>query len=175
MEIPLVSHAPAAPSAWVLRWAAEIAPASRVLDLACGSGRHAQWLAEAGHEVLAVDIDCSRLPAHPRITPLQVDLEGPDWPLAGREFAAVVVTNYLYRPYFAAQLALVAPGGLLIYETFALGNERFGRPRNPDHLLLPGELRERTREQFEALGFEEGEFQEPRPAVIQRICARRLA
>lgn len=173
MEIPVLSHAAAEPSAWVARWAREIHPAGTVLDLACGSGRHASWLAARGHPVLAVDIDCSRLPSHPLIQPLQADLEAEAWPLAGRVFDAVVVTNYLYRPHFQHLLEQVAPGGLLIYETFAQGNERFGRPRNPDHLLAPGELRERTRNGFIELGFEEGEFQAPRPAVIQRICARR--
>jgi SAM-dependent methyltransferase len=122
VEIPVVSHVVAEPSPWVVRWAQEIRSRGRVLDLACGAGRHAVFLAEQGHWVLAVDLDCSRLPVRENIEPLQVDLEGPDWPLAGRQFDAVVVTNYLYRPHFDALLALVAPGGLLIYETFAQGH-----------------------------------------------------
>ena len=107
------------------------------------------------------------------IRTLQADAENDAWPLTGQVFDAVVVTNYLHRPRFDALLECVKPGGALIYETFAQGNERYGRPSNPDFLLAPGELKQRLAGQFEVLGFEEGEVALPRPAVIQRICGRR--
>lgn len=163
------------PSAWVVRWASAITPSGRVLDLACGSGRHARWLAGQGLRVMAVDIDLGRLGQVPAtVTTLQADLEREAWPLAGQRFDAVVVTNYLHRERFDLLLDCIGPCGLLIYETFALGNERFGKPSNPDYLLAPGELLQRVRPGFEVLGFEEGEVAYPRPAVTQRICARRV-
>ncbi|MDX2221002.1 MAG: methyltransferase domain-containing protein [Burkholderiales bacterium] len=157
-----------------MQWATSIAPGGRVLDLACGAGRHANWLAAQGFQVLAVDIDLGRLGSLPgNVTTMQADLEGAAWPFRGELFEAVVVTNYLHRERFDLLLACVAPNGVLIYETFAVGNERFGKPSNPNFLLQLGELRHRVGEAFEVLGFEEGEVELPRPAVIQRICARR--
>jgi SAM-dependent methyltransferase len=167
-------HELSPPSDWVKRWAAAIVPGGRVLDLACGSGRHTRWLAGQGFEVLAVDRDTTGLPANIRgIESWQVDLESLVWPLLGREFDAVVVTNYLFRPRFAELLTCVRPGGILIYETFMVGHERFGRPSNPDFLLLHGELKERVEPDFEVLDFVEGEVIQPKPAVTQRLCARR--
>lgn len=145
-----------------------------MLDFACGAGRHARWLAGRGIEVLAVDIDLGRLGQLPApVSTLQADLESGPWPFVERRFDAVVVTNYLYRDRFDLLLDCVRPGGLLIYETFAMGNERFGKPSNPNFLLQTGELRRRVSGHFEELGFEEGEVSVPRPAVTQRICARR--
>ncbi|MBL8518838.1 MAG: class I SAM-dependent methyltransferase [Betaproteobacteria bacterium] len=163
------------PSAWVKRWSDLVPPGADVLDLACGAGRHSRCLASRGCRVWAVDVDVSRFSDVPAgVTLSQADLEADVWPLTGRDFDAVVVTNYLHRARFGELLDCVRPGGLLIYETFAVGNERFGRPANPDFLLRPGELRERVRGAFAILGFDEGEVAHPRPAVAQRICARRV-
>ena len=146
-----------------------------MLDIAWGRGRNALVLARRGQRVLAVDRDSAALasmPADPGIDTLQADLEGRDWPLGGRRFGGVIVTNYLYRPRFAAVLDLLEPSGLLIYETFAAGNERFGKPSNPDFLLRPGELLERVHGRLRVVAYEEGVVAQPRPAVVQRICAR---
>jgi SAM-dependent methyltransferase len=162
------------PSAWVRRWAERIPAGGRVIDLACGSGRHARWLAARGHPVEAVDRDPALLAALrgvAGVTPRCADLEAGPWPYSGQHFAAIVVVNYLHRPLFPHILAAVADGGVLIYETFAEGNERFGRPRNPDFLLRHGELLDVTRCALRVLGYEDIEVQEPRPAMIQRICA----
>jgi SAM-dependent methyltransferase len=166
----------ATPSPWVERFLGLLAPGGEILDLACGSGRHTALLAAHGHPVLAVDRDIGQLgtlAAAPGVTTLGADLEGPaGWPLGARRFAGVVVTNYLHRPLLPAIIAAVAPGGLLIYETFALGNERFGRPRNPDFLLRPGELLAAVAGRLVVLAYEHGQVVSPRPAVIQRIAAQ---
>ena len=150
-----------------------------VLDLACGCGRHARLLVRLGHPVVCVDIDLSGitdLDGNPRIERQRCDLEaGGDYPFADRRFAAVVVTNYLHRPIMPAIIDSVDDGGLLIYETFAQGNELFGRPRNPDHLLRPGELLDAVRGQLRVLAYEDLIVDHPRPAAIQRIAARREA
>ena len=166
------------PSPWVLRFAGLVPGEGRVLDYACGSGRHALWLASEGFLVEAVDRDgpaLKRLEGKHNIRTLEADLEAGPWPFEGRRFDAVVMTNYLYRPRLSAMLELVAPGGVLIAETFMIGNERFGRPRNPDYLLAPQELLERTAGDFTVVAFEQGEIEEPKPAVVQRICAIRGA
>jgi SAM-dependent methyltransferase len=141
-----------------------------VLDVASGGGRHARYFAGRGQVVTAIDREP---PAIPGVRCLQADLEdGGAWPLAGERFDGIVVANYLYRPVFPALAAALAPGGLLIYETFMAGNERFGRPANPSFLLRPGEL-------WEAFGglhviaFEQGFTRTPKPAMRQRLCARR--
>jgi SAM-dependent methyltransferase len=165
----------AAASPWVARFAPSIPP-GEVLDLACGTGRHVALLRALGHPVLAVDRDIGQLgglAAAAGVTALAADLEGAPWPLPGRRFAGVVVTNYLHRPLLPAIVAAVAPGGLLIYETFAAGNERFGRPRNPDFLLREGELRDAVAGSLKLLAYEHGEVADPRPAMVQRIAARR--
>jgi len=119
MESPPPPHA-APPSDWIVRWTPLLPPGARVLDVACGHGRHARWLAAAGHRVTAIDRDADLLaPLAGLAETVQADLEGGPWPLPGRRFDAVVVTNYLWRPLFPALLDAVAPGGLLIYETFA--------------------------------------------------------
>ena len=163
------AHDIAAPSAWIERWAHLIARGT-VLDVACGSGRHARYFLSQGLEVVAVDREPQAIPGARFI---QADLEGgKPWPLPGERFEGIVVTNYLHRPLFPALLESLAPGGVLLYETFMLGNERFGRPSNPEFLLRPGELRLAFGELSE-LDFEEGEVALPKPAMIQRLCAVR--
>ena len=133
-----------APSPWVVRFAPLIPGAGPVLDVACGRGRHTRFLLHLGRDVVAVDRDLAGiadLRDDPRLEAVEVDLEdGRPFPLAGRHFAAVVVTNYLHRPILDDLVAAVGPGGLLLYETFASGNEAVGRPSNPAYLLQPGEL-----------------------------------
>lgn len=166
----------AAPSAWVARFAALVPTGASVLDLACGGGRHARLFAAQGCRVEAVDRDATaltQLGGVAGVTTSVADLEQEVWPLAGRSFDAVVVTNYLYRPHFDALLACIAPGGVLIYETFMIGNERFGKPSNPAFLLAPDELLQRVAGEFSVLGFEQGELEVPKPAMVQRICAWR--
>ncbi len=158
-----------APSDWVRRWAPLIT-AGTVLDVACGSGRHARFFLERKLKVVAVDREPQDIPG---VRFIQADLEdGSPWPLPGEQFEGVVVTNYLNRGFFPTILQALKPGGVLIYETFMLGNERFGRPSNPQFLLRPGELREAFRD-LRQEGFEEGEVAEPKPAMIQRLCAVR--
>jgi SAM-dependent methyltransferase len=158
-----------APSDWVVRWAPLVRPGT-VLDMACGSGRHARFFLERNFNVVAIDRDPQDIPGARFI---RADLEdGSPWPLPGERFEAIVVTNYLHRPLFALLAGSLAPGGVLIYETFMLGNERFGKPSNPAFLLRPGELRE-TFKDLTLKGFEEGEVTEPKPAMIQRLCATR--
>lgn len=161
------------PSAWVVQWAERVPAGGATLDVACGSGRHARFFAARGHPVDAVDRDAAAiaaLAAVPGIDARCADIEGSTWPYAGRQFAAVVVTNYLHRPLFPALIAAIAPGGLLIYETFAEGNEAYGRPANPEFLLRRGELLERVG-MMQILGFEDLTIDLPKPAVVQRICA----
>ncbi len=163
-------------SPWVSRWAERIPAGGRVLDLACGTGRHTVFLAGHGHSVTAVDIDLS-LSEPVRQTPgvawRQADLEAAPWPFPGETFHGVVVTNYLHRPLFEPLLAAIAPGGLLIYETFSMGQARYGRPRNPIHLLMPGELLELVRGRLRVLAYEDVEEPSQRRCV-QRLCALRL-
>ncbi len=131
----------AAPSPWLLRWAHLLPPQGTVLDLACGSGRHVRWLAARGHAVTAVDRDAAALaPLATYAETMVADLEAAPWPLLGRQFDAVLVTNYLWRDLLPRLLESLAPHGVLIYETFALGHERYGKPSNPNFLLRPGEL-----------------------------------
>lgn len=163
------------PSPWVVRFAPLVPARGQVLDVAAGGGRHTRLFLERGHGVVAVDADISgvrHLKGHPRLETIKADLEdGRPFPLAGRSFACVVVTNYLYRRIMPALVAAVMPEGVFIYETFAKGNERFGKPRSPHHLLDPGELLELVRGRLRVLAYEDLIVYEPRPAVIQRICA----
>jgi SAM-dependent methyltransferase len=145
-----------------------------VLDVACGRGRHARWFAGRGHPVTAVDRDALALEALnglAGVTTRMADLEAGAWPYAARRFAAVVVTNYLHRPLFPALLDALDPDGVLIYETFADGNQAYGRPTNPDFLLRRGELVEMVRGRLRVRAYEDGLVETPRPAVVQRICA----
>lgn len=164
-------------SAWVARFAPFVPAGGKVLDLACGSGRHSRLFLDAGHPVLAVDKDLFRLNellSHNKITTQQQDLEdGSAFPFAPESFAGVVVTNYLHRPILPDIVQAVAPGGVLIYETFARGNERFGHPSNPDFLLEPGELLDVVAGKLRILAYEDLIVDQPKAAAIQRICARR--
>ena len=145
-----------------------------VLDVAAGSGRHARFFADRGHRVVAVDRDheALQLAAHPLVETVVADLEAGPWPFIG-SFAAVVVSNYLWRPLLPTLVASVAPGGVLLYETFAVGHERFGRPRNPDFLLRAGELLEAVRGQLEVREYRHGEVGTPPNAVRQHLAAVR--
>ena len=149
----------------------------RVLDLACGGGRHARVLAAQGHPVLAVDRDAvalATLADCPGVRTLAADLEGGEWPLAGQLFAGVIVTNYLWRPRLPDVCALLARGGVLIYETFMVGNEAYGKPSNPDFLLRSQELRAVAAAAWlREIAFEEGYVTTPKPALRQAICAVR--
>ncbi len=163
------------PSAWVVRFAGLI-PAGEVLDLACGAGRHSRLLAKLGHPVMAVDrnADMLALACGNNVRTLQVDLETGDpatWPFEPQQFAGIVVTNYLHRPLWQALIGSLTEGGVLIYETFALGNEQFGKPSNPDFLLKRGELLEVTGlHGLRVIAYEDGCVSVPKPAVVQRIC-----
>jgi SAM-dependent methyltransferase len=165
------------PSRWVKRWAHLVEAGGAVLDVASGAGRHAQFFASRGHPVTAVDRDAAALESMngvPGIDTLAVDIENGPWPLpASGQFSAVVVTNYLHRPLFPQLLAALAPGGVLIYETFAQGNETVGKPSNPAFLLAPGELLDAVRGVLRVVAFQDGFLAEPRPAYVQRICAIR--
>ena len=172
-------HGTEHPSAWVKRWSHLVKPRGVVLDVACGYGRHTRWFYELNHSLVAVDkaqaaiesialaIPASACEAH------VADLEGGPWPFTGRQFDAVVVTNYLWRPLLPTLLASLAPGGVLIYETFTQGNESVGKPSRADFLLRPGELLEICAGlkivAFEE-GFQSGEHAES-PRFIQRVVA----
>jgi SAM-dependent methyltransferase len=169
-------HGAEAPSAWVLRFAARVAPGSRVLDVACGRGRHARLFAEQGCVVDAVDIDAeagAALAQVPGVRFRRADLEAGPWPYAGQRFDAIVVTHYLHRPLLPVLAEALAPGGLLIYETFMVGHQRFGKPTNPAFLLRPRELLDAFGAVLAVLAFEEGVVGLPRPARVSRLCAVR--
>ncbi|MEO8186789.1 MAG: class I SAM-dependent methyltransferase [Burkholderiaceae bacterium] len=162
------------PSAWVVRWAADIGGGASVLDVACGAGRHARLLAARGCKVTAVDRHSAvhEWASDLNVDFIQADLEAAVWPFADRQFDAIIVTNYLHRPLFAALKSALAPSGLLIYETFAAGNAAFGRPTNPDYLLRPRELLEVFGAEMRVLAFEDGFVAQPKPAMVQRIAVR---
>jgi SAM-dependent methyltransferase len=164
-------------SPWVRRFAGLIAKPGPVLDLATGYGRHAKYFKDLGYEVVAVDRNRAALEAlGPGFETISADLEdGSPWPLADREFPGIVVTNYLHRPLFPFLATTLKPGGILIYETFGAGNERFGKPSNPDFLLQPGELLEIARRyELAVLAYECGELSEPKRAIVQRMVAQRI-
>ncbi|MET0267166.1 MAG: class I SAM-dependent methyltransferase [Duganella sp.] len=162
-------------SSWVQRYA-PLVPGGEVLDLASGSGRHSRHMVTLGHAVVAVDHDVDALAqaAGPGITttPINLEEQGAAWPFGPQRFAGIVVTNYLHRPLFGAMLGSLAPNGVLIYETFADGNAQFGKPANPDFLLQPGELLALASEHgLRVVAFEDGMVQQPKPAMVQRLCA----
>ena len=166
------------PSAWVARWAPLVQAGGTVLDLASGFGRHARHFAALGHTVLAVDRDAEALATLrgvERIEAQVADLEGAPWPFVPAQFAAVVVSNYLHRPLLPQLIESLDVGGVLIYETFMVGNERYGKPSNPAFLLRPDELLEAVRGHLAVVAFEQGAVQAPKLAVVQRICAVRAA
>ena len=172
------SHRTDAPSPWIVRFASLIPKAGAVLDLACGFGRHSRYLASLGFRVEAVDRDAEAivtLAAVSGVTARVADIERGPWPFAGRHFDAVVVTNYLWRPLFPIILDALDRAGVLMYETFAVGNERFGKPSNPDFLLQPGELLAVVCGRLKVIAFEDLYVEEPKPAMVQRICAVGLA
>lgn len=166
-------------SLWVERFLPRIKSGGDVLDLACGWGRHSRLLQAAGYRVEAVDRDAAALAEVsarvPGISTRAADLEAEPWPYEGRRFDGIVVTNYLFRPLFPHLLEALAAEGVLIYETFMAGNERFGKPSNPEFLLRPGELLEVARGRLTVVAFEQGEVDIPRPAMVQRLCATRSA
>lgn len=163
-------HGSEAPSPWLVRFGPLVRPGGAVLDLACGRGRHLRWFHERGHPVTGVDRDAEALQGLPGET-IVADIENGPWPLAGRQFAGVVVTNYLWRPLFPRILDAVAPGGVLLHETFAQGNETVGKPSRPDFLLAPGELL-RAYPGLRVVAFEDGYLEAP-PRFVQRIAAVR--
>ncbi len=176
-----MTHSTSSPSEWVCRWTHLIPDGRpggpRTLDLACGHGRHTRWLVRQGCQVTAVDRDADALATLADLTPMvrtvMADVEGAPWPLAGQTFDAVVVTNYLWRPLWPQILASVAPGGVLIYETFADGNASVGKPSRPDFLLQPGELL-RACAGWRVVAYEDGFLTQPE-RYVQRICAVRPA
>lgn len=168
---------PPSPSAWVTSHLPRLPSGGTVLDVAAGSGRHVELLAGHGHPVVAIDRGGSRLTELAErlgVEVIEADLEtGPGLPTGTRTFAGVVVTNYLHRPLLPHLIAAVAPGGALIYETFARGNERYGKPRSPDFLLQPDELLDAVRPSLHVVAFEQTTEQTAggRTRVVQRICA----
>jgi SAM-dependent methyltransferase len=176
------------PSSWVVRFAALLKPGGRVLDLACGNGRHSILLAGLGFDVLGVDLKPDTL-ALARLSAiglkenapqfLESDLEGPAWPLPSAIYGhwdGIVVTNYLYRPFLTLLPSLLNANGLLIYETFALGNAQFGKPASPEFLLMPGELLQLAEQTgLLVLAFEDLFTAQPKPAMVQRLCAQKPA
>jgi len=164
------------PSAWVSRFAPLIAQGGRVVDVACGRGRHARHLRSLGLSVVAIDRDgeaLETLRGLEGIEPVAADIESGPWPYTPGSFDGVVVTNYLWRPLLPQLIAALREGGVLIYETFALGNERYGRPANPEFLLRRNELLEWVLPQLQVVAFEQGIVARPWPAVVQRLCAVR--
>jgi len=162
-----MNHSLSAPEPWVVRFAPLVPAGAPVLDLACGAGRHARLFRARGHPVTALDRDISGVRDLADSEVIEADVESGPWPLSERSFGGIVVANYLHRPLLPVLAASLAQGGVLIYRTFAVGNERFGRPRNPDFLLRPGELLDAFRT-FTVVAYEHGEV--PGRAVIQQIC-----
>ena len=160
-------------SPWIATWAGLVPAGAAVLDVATGKGRHTRFFADRGHPVTAVDRDVSGLATTDKIEVIAADLEdGSPWPLAGRTFGAVVVTNYLHRPLFPSLFGVLQPGGVLLYETFMVGNERFGKPSRPEFLLKDGELLEMVRGRCSVIAYEARMISEPKMAMVQRIAAR---
>ena len=170
-------HRSRVPSPWIVRHADRVVAGGSVLDLACGGGRHTRYLRDRGFRVTAIDIDTSGLADladDPLVEIVETDLERPGAdPLAGRRFDAVVVTDYLFRPLLVPLVDCLAPGGVFLYETFALGNERFGRPRNPDYLLQRGELLALAEGRLTVTAYENVAVPPPTPKIVQRLCARK--
>lgn len=163
-------HTTSAPSEWITRWQHLLPTHSRVLDVACGSGRHVAYLAGLGHQVTGLDRDAAALAQLPAsATAVVADIEKADWPLPGQQFDAVVITHYLWRPLWAQILGSVQPGGVLLYETFGQGNEAYGKPSRPDFLLAPGELLQ-VCAGWSIVAYEHGLLHQPE-RVVQRIAA----
>ncbi len=162
------------PSDWVVRFAPLIRAGGAVLDVAAGGGRHARFCADNGFSVVAVDRNVAALAEDARIETVEADLEdGSPWPLGERRFDGIVVTNYLHRLLFPDLASALAAGGVLLYETFAVGNEAYGRPANPDFLLKDGELLAAFPAELRIVAYEAGYVERPAPAVVQRVAAVR--
>jgi len=167
-------HASLSASPWVQRWSHLVPVGASVLDVACGSGRHARWFAQQGCHVTGIDRDAAALAALTGVAhTLVADIENAPWPLAGRRFDAVVVTNYLWRDLLPTLVDSLADGGVLLYETFSVGNASVGKPSNPDFLLRPGELLQAA-QGLRVVAFEEGFLSAPE-RFVQRIAAVREA
>ncbi len=168
-------HAIREPSPWVERFAGLVPTGGAVLDLACGAGRHGRLFLGRGHPVTFVDVDVAGvqdLAGQNLAEIVAADLEGDaPWPLGERRFSAVVVTNYLWRPLLGRLLRSLEADGVVIYETFALGNECHGRPSNPDFLARDGELLRWVFGRLHVVAYEHGLVRQPRVAVVQRLCA----
>lgn len=165
------------PSPWVVKHLPLIRKGGRVLDLACGSGRHAIWIAQQGYQVDAVDRDVqavSGMVGMDNINIIVLDLEAGEWLRPDQRYDGIVVSRYLYRPLLPILPEILNPGGVLIYETFMEGNGRFGKPSNPDFLLLHDELLALYSPLLSIYAFEQGGESKPKPAVMQRICAKNL-
>ena len=178
-------HGTESASGWVQRWSHLVKSQGAVLDVACGRGRHTRWFYEKNHTLTLVDISQDAIDSIAKTIPFPgdryeavvADIENGPWPFASRQFDAVVVTNYLWRALMPTLLGSLAPGGVLIYETFTQGNETVGKPSRPDFLLRTGELLEMCSD-LRIVAFEEG-FQAGRegqsPRFVQRIAAVREA
>ncbi len=174
MAAPPHTHGTLPASAWVRRFLAGAPPGGQILDVACGGGRHLRLALAQGYAVVGVDRDLSGvadLAGTPGLELVAADLEdGRPFPFRGCTFAGVMVTNYLWRPILPDIVRCVSSNGVLIYETFALGNERFGRPGNPEFLLRPGELMEAVHGKLVPIAFEHVTLSAPH-RVVQRIAA----
>lgn len=170
---PKTGHRALEPSHWVVAHGPRVRARGSVLDVAAGRGRHSRWFLDRGHAVTAVDIDLSGLSDqadNPLLEAAEADLENGSWPFGGRSFDGIVVTNYLWRPLFPLIQEALSPGGVLIYETFGIGNEEFGKPSNPAFLLHEGELLEAF-SSLDVIAYEHGFVDMPKPAIVQRFCA----
>ena len=168
----VVSHSPLEPSPWVQRWSHLVSQSAHVLDVACGSGRHVRWFAGRGAKVTGIDRERAAVEPLAQIAEIVVaDIENAPWPLVGRRFDAVIVANYLWRPLLPRIVQSVADGGVLIYETFAHGNETVGKPSNKQFLLQPGELLGAA-SGLRVIAYEDGFLDAP-PRFVQRLCAVR--
>ena len=165
-------HGTEAPSDWVRRWSTLAPAGSTALDVACGAGRHLRWMHQRGHPTVGVDRSADAVAACAAWGEIHcADIEDGPWPFAGRQFGAVIVTNYLWRPLLPLLVDSVAPGGVLIYETFASGNETVGRPARADFLLQPGELLAASAT-LRTVAYEDG-FVDAPARFVQRIAAVR--
>lgn len=159
------------PSGWVRRFAHLVAPGGAVLDVACGGGRHARFFRDRGHPVTAIDRKLDGMAGVDDIELVEADLEAAPWPLPGQRFAGIVVTNYLHRPLLAGLAEALAPGGVLLYETFVVGQGEFGRPSSENYLLRPNELLRVFEPTLTIVGFEHGIDYAPNPKAVQRLAA----